>query len=81
MSPSGSKIVTVDSYSSDPPILWDVGSREALFSLEGHSEVTSLVFSPSGSKIATGGKDGRIKLWEITPDDLLRQARTYVEFR
>jgi eukaryotic-like serine/threonine-protein kinase len=48
--------------------LWDVASRKKLMSLKGHtSDVTCLVFSPDGKRLAGASPDAKtVKLWDTT---------------
>ena len=46
--------------------LWDTRTGEALRTLEGHTNsVNSVVYSPDGLTIASGGWDGTILLWNL----------------
>ncbi|MDE0401755.1 MAG: T9SS type A sorting domain-containing protein, partial [Candidatus Poribacteria bacterium] len=46
--------------------LWDVGTRENIATLEGHTDlVASVSFSPDGSILASGAFDGMVKLWDV----------------
>ena len=48
--------------------IWDVENRELLVELSGHkSDVESLAFSPDNQLLASGGFDGVIYLWDMTP--------------
>ena len=45
-------------------------TNEAGASLTPHGgAVTAIRFSPKGERMATGGKDGKVLLWELLPDD------------
>jgi WD40 repeat protein len=44
-----------------------------LLTLEGHTDnVNSVVFSPDGQTLASGGEDRTIRLWNIATGELLR---------
>jgi WD40 repeat protein len=46
--------------------IWDVGSRQLVARLEGHTgDVRSLAFSPDGKTLVSGGEDRTIRLWNV----------------
>ena len=48
--------------------LWDGATRENIATLEGHTDrVYSVVFSPDGTRLASGSSDGTILLWNLSP--------------
>lgn len=64
VSPNGHWIAAAESRSI---VLWDVESRLRLATLLGHQDhVNSVAFSPDGTKLLTGSKDGTARLWEVT---------------
>ena len=47
-------------------ILWDLSTGRQAYTLHCHrSELLSVAINPSGRQIATGGKDGLIRLWDL----------------
>ena len=60
-----SSLVTRDDQFSI--LLWKVSSRQLQFTLKGHNgEIKALVFTPDGKTLASGSKDGTIRLWDTT---------------
>lgn len=50
----------------------DRETNELKFTLEGHEDFTSAVaFSPDGQKLATGGLDGALRLWNAETGELI----------
>jgi WD40 repeat protein len=46
--------------------LWDLPSRQELFTLTGHAGIVDAVaFSPDGRTLATSGSDRLVKLWNV----------------
>jgi WD40 repeat protein len=57
----------------DTVYLWEMGDREQLRKIEGFSDwVNSMDFSPTEENLATGGKDGIIRIWDLSTEKLLR---------
>jgi hypothetical protein len=50
--------------------LWDIEHQKQTAQLSGHTEaVTAMAFSPDGGKLASGGKDHRVILWNTATGD------------
>ena len=48
-------------------LLWDVSTRQLRFTLKRHtSTIEALAFTPDGKILASGGKDGTIRLWNTS---------------
>jgi len=71
LSPEGRYMVTAsaDSYGHDKTTkLWDITTGQCIGTFKAHtSSVSSLAFSPDGTKVLTGSYDGTAKLWDAGP--------------
>ena len=67
-SPDGSRLVIGGTWPEQRIQIWDVETRKLIVELSGHkSDVESLAFSPDSLLLASGGFDGVIYLWDMTP--------------
>ncbi len=65
-SPDSTKIATV-SWDSIV-ILWDAATGEALKEFHGHTaQLYAVSFHPGGKMLASGGRDGIVKIWKVSP--------------
>ena len=63
-SPDGT-ILASGGYFNDEVKLWDVATKRTIATLE-HFEVTSIMFSPDGMRLASRSSDGTVLLWDIS---------------
>lgn len=67
-SPDGSRLIIGGTWPEQRIQIWDVETRELIVELSGHkSDVESFAFSPDGRLLASGGFDGVIYMWDMTP--------------
>ena len=51
-------------------LLWEIPSQQLQFTFKGHKgEIKALGFAPDGKTLASGSKDGTIRLWNTTTGD------------
>lgn len=55
--------------------IWDPVSGELQLELQGHySQVSSVAFSPGGSRLASFGTEGVVQVWALDLDELVEIA-------
>lgn len=77
-SPDGKSIAV---SSGDGQIqLWDLSSREELFTLSGHKgPVTGLAFSPDGSRLASSSEDDTAKIWGLQTRKVIHDLKGHTD--
>ena len=74
-SPTGNVFVTEGSDGSGVVDIQDVETGRSIRSFPGHDgDITDVAFSPDGSKLATTGVDGFLKVWDPVDGTLLTEV-------
>ena len=61
--------------------LWTVRTGENIVTLTGHTDwVRTTTFSPNGSALISGGTDGTVRIWDVTPYSALNQDTVRVVY-
>jgi eukaryotic-like serine/threonine-protein kinase len=61
LSPRGDLLAT---GSDDQAVVWDVKTQQKVHALHETGGVRALAFDPEGEKLATGGRNGAVKVWD-----------------
>ncbi|MFG1914789.1 protein kinase [Micromonospora sp. NPDC048898] len=65
LSPDGTTLVSAEDETSSITF-WNVADRTAMATVPGHTRgIEVLSFSPDGKTLASGGRDGVVKLWDV----------------
>jgi WD40 repeat protein len=74
VSPDGRTVATVTTEDSVVR-LWDLTDQTLIATLTAHvAPLNDVVFSPDGSRLATGGTDTDVGVWRLDPDAAARQV-------
>lgn len=71
--PDGQEVFAA--HSSGPIVAWNVNSGELIRQLDGHVGVgaTSIIFSADGQRLASGGLDSQILMWDLPQANILKR--------
>jgi len=65
----------------DEIMLWQLADHKQLFSLKGHQGwVVALAFSPDGQVLASGSRDGTIRLWTVQTGQCIKTLRGHTNW-
>jgi len=64
--PDGRIFATGTQGQNNSVLVWDISERQQAHSFEGHTDaVTSISFSDNGYYMASGSKDGSVRVWDL----------------
>jgi WD40 repeat protein len=79
-SPDG-KLLAVSGGDRQTALVWDVADGKLLATLKGHTRnVSMVIFSQDGKKLATGGLDGAVIVWDTAKWGKLRALAAHTDF-
>ena len=78
LSPDGKWIATSTSHGQVK--LWDLNSRNELFTLSGHEGwISFIAFSPDGSRLASASGDGTAKVWNLDTKQVIHDLSGHTD--
>ncbi|KAL1918739.1 uncharacterized protein VTP21DRAFT_2761 [Calcarisporiella thermophila] len=67
--------IIVTGGGDDKSYMWRADSGEQLFEFGGHTDsVTSVAFSSDGEYVASGGMDGKVRLWKVSNGEFINSV-------
>lgn len=62
-------------------VLWQLADNRQLFRLQGHEGwVVALAFSPDGEIVASGSRDGSVRLWKVQTGQCIKTLRGHTHW-
>ena len=72
-SPNGERLAAVDGKKIK---IWDAQARQVIAELEGDANwIGAIAFSPDSQTFASGGSEGKIKLWTVSNWNVIREIK------
>ena len=64
--PDGRIFATGTQGNNNTVLVWDISERQQVHAFEGHTDaVTDISFSDNGYYMASGSKDGSVRVWDL----------------
>lgn len=76
-SPDGQTLAS-STYSTDMVSVWDIESQTVIRQIATrHVQLSDLAFNQTGTLLATTGRDGQTRVWDVAPDSGGREPTTF----